>query len=733
MWACDAGLTSTIVESYAGAGPLFVNTLQTFLAAHCALVGDDRWGADAVDSVLGNPNYDFIVVGAGSAGAVVANRLSENPEWRVLLIEAGGNPTLATEMWACDAGLTSTIVESYAGAGPLFVNTLQTFLAAHCALVGDDRWGADAVDSVLGNPNYDFIVVGAGSAGAVVANRLSENPEWRVLLVEAGGNPTLATEAPQVFYANLKTKENWGYRTAPQSGSCLAYDDGCSWPRGKVLGGSSSINAMFYVRGNKEDYNEWAAAGNTGWSYDDVLPLFKKSEKFYKPTPESDVYHGTDGYLYVEHTDNVLETEQIVLNATAELGIKVLNDICGETQMGITRSLTTTQDGERLSTARAFLNPIKDRSNLDVVKNAYVTKLVFKDGTNEVTGVIISKDGKEIQANARKEVVLSAGSINTPQLLMLSGIGPKKHLEELNIKVRADLPVGQNLQDHLFVTMFFKAKSELNVGNIETVLQGVGDFVLQRTGILADLSPQRVITFINTTDPNASTPDIQFHHVMFEPNNTEIVDFFDLHGNTEEVQRKFKEINKDHRVIMPYIVLLRPKSKGQLLLKSTDPNVFPDLYSNYFQEQEDVDTILRGMRYMTKLADTETFKKHGLSLTWLDLDDCKAYRDKLSDQFLECIARHLTFSLYHPVGTAKMGPDGDATSVVDPELRVRGVKNLRVVDSSIMPIIPRGNTNAPSIMIGEKGAELVTKTWTDKAAFEANRVRFNILKQRRSG
>ncbi|CAG9104766.1 unnamed protein product [Plutella xylostella] len=636
-------------------------------------------------------------------------------------------------MWACDAGLTSTIVESYAGAGPLFVNTLQTFLAAHCALVGDDRWGADAVDSVLKDPNYDFIVVGAGSAGAVVANRLSENPEWRVLLIEAGGNPTLATEAPQLFPANIKTKENWGYRTMPQSGNCLAYDSGCAWPRGKVLGGSSSINAMFYVRGNKEDYNEWAAAGNTGWSYDDVLPLFKKSEKFYKPTPESDVYHGTDGYLYVEHTNNVLEIERIVINATAELGIKVLDDICGETQMGVTRSLSTTQNGERFSTARAFLNPIKDRSNLDVLKNAYVTKLVFKDGTNEVTGVLISKDGKEILAHARKEVILSGGCINTPQLLMLSGIGPKKHLEDLNIKVRADLPVGENLQDHLYVPVFFKAKSNSNAGTINNVLQGVGDFMLQRTGIFADLSPNRVVTFVNTTDDNASTPDIQVHHLIIEANGTNIADFFDLHGNTEEVQLKFKEINKDHRVILAAVVLLRPQSRGKLLLNSTDPNVLPELYSNYFQKQEDVDTIIRGMRHITKLADTEAFKKNGLTLDWLDLDDCKAYRDKLSDQFLECIARHLTFSLYHPVGTAKMGLVSDATSVVDPELRVRGVDNLRVIDASIMPVITRGNTNAPTIMIAEKGAELLKKTWIDEAVFKSHREKYNILKQRWSG
>ncbi|CAG9104742.1 unnamed protein product [Plutella xylostella] len=615
-------------------------------------------------------------------------------------------------MWACEPGLTSTIAESYAGAGPLFVNTLQTFLAAHCALVGDHVWPADAKEHVVRDPYYDFIVVGAGSAGAVVANRLSEVPEWRVLLVEAGGNPTLGTEAPQVFLANLKTKEDWGYKTEHQPGACGAYKTkGCYWPRGKVLGGTSSINAMFYVRGNKQDYNEWAAAGNTGWSYDDVLPYFKKSEDFYKPlTPETAEHHGSGGYLHVEHTEDVADIEKLLLQANAELGLEITDDVTGAQQMGVTRALTTTKDGVRQSTARAFLSPIRERRNFHVLKDALATKILFKPNTTEVTGILVNKDGKDIEIYANKEVIVSAGSINTPQLLMLSGIGPKKHLQQIGIEVKADLPVGENLQDHAFAAMMFTTRSDSDLASLPNIVGGIYQFMLHQKGQFSDFSPHRITGFINTLDPKATFPDIQTHHIAMLPNLTNIVDLFALHDSSQEVQGQFQEIIKDNFVLVPYIVLLKPNSKGRILLKNKDPADKPLIYANYFDDSEDLKTVVRGMRYVAKYRETKSFQSIGLKLRWFELEACKGL-DEESDEFYECMARQITFSLYHPTSTAKMGPESDGLAVVDPELRVRGVRGLRVVDASVMPSIVRGNTNAPVIMIAERGADLVKKHW----------------------
>ncbi|PZC83549.1 hypothetical protein B5X24_HaOG207532 [Helicoverpa armigera] len=617
--------------------------------------------------------------------------------------------------WACDPALTSMILDSYQVAGPLFVQTLQTFFAAQCAIAGDHLWPDDATEAVLKDPNYDFIVVGAGSAGSVVANRLSEVPDWKVLLVEAGGNPTLDTEIPQVFYNSLGTDLDWGYKTQPQD-ACRSYKTkGCAWPRGKVLGGSSSINAMFYVRANKLDYDTWAADGNYGWSYDEVLPYFLKSEKFTGDyTKERSKHHNKDGPInIVEVTDPHL-FENIIIQAAVELGMKNLSDVNGDNQMGITAAQSNIKGNVRYSTARAFLSPIKDRKNLHVIKNAIVTKVLFHPGSNTVKGVQITKDGKDIIVNAKKEVVLSGGSINSPQILLLSGIGPKKHLEEMDIEVKVDLPVGENLQDHVFVPMLYTMPGDKELMSVQNVVGSVAEYFLKGTGILKDTSPHRVISFMNTTDPDASSPDIQHHYLVMPPSLHGMLDVFQKHDLNDEVYRKFIEMNTSNFVIVVYTVLLLPKSRGKIVLNSKNPLEHPLIYANYFKEREDLDTLITAMKkHSLRLGDTKTFQGAGLKLDWIEIEACKDF-EKQSDEHLECIARELTFSLYHPTSTAKMGPKNDGESVVDPELRVHNVKGLRVIDASIMPFVVRGNTNAPTIMIGEKGADMIKKSWLEK-------------------
>ncbi|XP_026740793.1 glucose dehydrogenase [FAD, quinone]-like [Trichoplusia ni] len=617
--------------------------------------------------------------------------------------------------WACDPALTANIVNSYGAAGTLFTQTLTSFLAAQCAVVGDHLWPDDAIDAVLKDPNYDFIVVGAGSAGSVVANRLSEVPDWKVLLIEAGGNPQLSTVMPQVFYNSMKTDLDWGYKTQPQN-SCRSYKNkACAWPRGKVLGGCGSINAMFYVRGNRLDYDTWAADGNYGWSYDDVLPYFIKSEKYNgQINEETKKYHGKDGYLNIEDSKDYDFIERLIVEAAVELGMKNSTDINGDSQMGIILAQSNVKGNVRHGPARAFLSPVKDRKNLHVLKNSHVTKILFIPGTNKVSGVKVHKNGKEIIVNARKEVVVSGGAINSPQILMLSGIGPRKHLEEMDIEVKVDLPVGENLQDHVFAPTFYTVPGDTSLASLENIVRELGNYMLAGTGAFKDVRPHRVISFANTTDPTSTSPDIQFHYLVLPPKSRNMLDVFEKHDLNEEVYNKFHELNSEKIVILVFSVVLHPKSSGTILLKNKNPFEHPLIYANYFEDREDMETIIRATKqHSLKLGDTNAFKKIGLQLEWLEIDACKEF-EKASDEHLECIARELTFSLYHPTSTVKMGPKSDKGAVVDPELRVYGVEGLRVADASIMPFVVRGNTNVPTMMIGEKAADMIKKFWTDR-------------------
>ncbi|XP_063833153.1 glucose dehydrogenase [FAD, quinone]-like [Ostrinia nubilalis] len=614
--------------------------------------------------------------------------------------------------WACDPAITSTVLDSFQGVGPMFVQSVQTFLAAQCALTGDHLWPPDATDAVIQDPEYDFIVVGSGSAGSVVANRLSEVTGWKVLLVEAGGNPTITTEAPLLFYNNLDSPEDWGYRIQSQ-GVCRGYKENrCAWPRGKVLGGCSSINGMFYVRGNKADYDEWAAAGNLGWSYEEVFKYFKKSQNFTSElTEDIKEYHGTGGYLSVENDPNIHIFEEAILKANNELGFKTLSDVNGDSQIGVAKAFCTIKNGVRQSTARAFLSPIKDRKNFHVIKNALATKVLFKPNTNIASGIVIHKNGKEITVNAKKEVILSAGAINTPQLLMLSGIGPSKHLQELNINVKADLPVGENLQDHVFVPFYFSFPGPKNLTSIENVAKQFISYITEQKGAFSNISPHRIIAFYNTADASSTIPDVQFHFLVFPPGLFKIVDVLAKHKISDEIQKQYRKINEDNFVMIIYAVLLRPESKGKILLKSNDPYEHPLIYANYFEKQQDLQTVMRGIKdHILRFGDTQVFKNMGIKSNVLELDECRKYA-KDSDDFVECYSKQMTFSLYHPSGTAKMGPLHESSTVVDPELRVKNIERLRVADASIMPNIVRGNTNAPTIMIGEKCADMIKQTW----------------------
>ncbi|XKL64782.1 hypothetical protein PGB90_004868 [Kerria lacca] len=565
-------------------------------------------------------------------------------------------------------------------------------------------------------PEYDFIVVGGGSAGAVVANRLSENKNWTILLLEAGGDETEISDIPTLSGYLQLSDMDWQYKTAPPSSDnvyCLGMiGDRCNWPRGKVLGGSSVLNAMIYVRGNKFDYDSWAQQGNIGWSYADVLPYFKKSEDNRNPYLVRTPYHSQGGYLTVQESPWRTPLAVAFVKAGMEMGYKN-RDINGETQTGFMLAQGTLRRGNRCSTAKAFLRPIRLRQNLHIALHSHVMKVIFEksQSVTRAIGIQFQKNGKKSMVKARKEVILSAGAIGSPQLLMVSGIGPKDHLTELGIKIVKDLKVGHNLQDHVGLgglTFIIDEPITFTKKRFQTVPVAL-EYVLNERGPLTSLGGVEGLAFINTkyAPDHGLWPDIQFHFAPSSVNSDgdqirKITGIRDSLYNT-----MYKPLTKAETwTILP--LLLRPRSTGWIRLKSKNPFVYPIIEPNYFAHKQDVAVLIEGIRIAFNVSNTSPFRSFNSRPLLTPMPGCRKH-ELFSDDYWECAMRHFTFTIYHPAGTCKMGVDSE--SVVDPRLRVHGVKGLRVIDASIMPTIVSGNPNAPVIMIGEKGADMIKEEW----------------------
>ncbi|KAF2886816.1 hypothetical protein ILUMI_19357 [Ignelater luminosus] len=601
-------------------------------------------------------------------------------------------------------------------ASHVFFTMINTLMASQCALAPGGRYPADYANYLHDEDEFDFIIVGSGSAGSVVANRLSQVNHWKILLLEAGSYPSSLSEIPVFFFDLQFTPEDWQYKMEPSKTCCLGQKGNvCYCPRGKVLGGSSTINAMLYVRGNPSDYNSWADAGNVGWDYESVL---KQYQKFEACQDSNCGLHGKNGELEITSYKYQEPIHDILKDAYKELGY--YQEYSEEKPLGFWDSFMSINRGTRSSTAKSFISPIKDRENLYVALNAQVAKLIIDKSDKTVQGVEVRINDKILKINAKKEVILSAGSINSPQILMNSGIGPKEHLESLGMDVVTNLRVGENLQDHAIFPLFISInKSVVKPKTGLDILDEIYQYFIHRNGPLGTIGLINFLGFVNTKN-NTIFPDLQLYHAVIESNDSFILSSLAHSINLpNELIEAFKENNKHNINMFLVPQILKPKSTGKILLRTTDPIDKPKIFPNYFSDEnnEDLELLLKGIKLFINLIRTETLKQYKPKIVEYTLPNCKEY-DFDTDEFWRCAIRNIASHLFHQVGTCKMGPEGDPTAVVDPRLRVHGLKGVRVIDGSIMPTITSGNTNAPIIMIGEKGAELIKEDWLGKMCHE---------------
>ncbi|KAG5313397.1 DHGL dehydrogenase, partial [Acromyrmex insinuator] len=561
---------------------------------------------------------------------------------------------------------------------------------------------------------YDFVVIGAGTAGATIAARLSEIHQVEVLLIEAGSKENFFMDIPLLVHLlQLSNDINWKYQTKSSNKYCLGMEGNrCNWPRGKVMGGSSVLNYMIATRGGAEDYDRWAKMGNEGWAYKDILKYFKKLETIDIPELQSDtIYHGTKGPLHISYPLFHTLLAKAFLDAGKELGYPLL-DYNGKNMIGFSYVQSTMINGTRMSSNRAYLHPARNRRNLHVTRESKVKKILIDHHTNRAIGVEFIKHRRNINVFASKEVILCAGAIGSPQLLMLSGIGPAKHLSKLGINIVRDLPVGENLMDHVaFGGLTWAVDDPISLQLVDVlnpIHPYMKDFFMKQSGPITT-SGCEALAFINTKYSTKlhGLPNIELMFVGGGIKEDLILSIImGLNNRMRQIWNKYS--NTYRWTVLP--ILLKPKSRGRIRLLANDINVKPEIVPNYFDNSEDVKTMIDGIKVALSVGRTKAMKRFNSQLLNDTFPGCQNYEYDSYD-YWECVMRTTSFTSYHYTGTCKMGSKGDPTAVVDPRLKVIGIQRLRVADGSIMPEIISSHTNIPIFMIAEKLADMVKEDW----------------------
>lgn len=599
------------------------------------------------------------------------------------------------------------------GAFILFMTMLNTFIKNKCDL-------SDACGRVrpLKRPpltssgaafEYDFVVIGSGSGGSTAAGRLAEVHGWKVLLIEAGGDEPAGAQVPSMVISYHGNEYmDWNYKTEPEANACLGNPERrCDWTRGKVLGGCSVLNGMMYMRGTPRDYDNWAAMGNTGWSYRDVLPYFLKSEDNLEIGTVADRrFHRKGGPMTVTRFNDQPPLIDDMMKAAREQGFPTVEDLNGDKLVGFVVAQTNSRNGSRVSSARAFVRPQRNNPLFHVMLNTTATKILMATtkGAKRATGVELEYRGKRYIVKVRKEVIVAGGTVNSPQILMLSGIGPRQDLSRVGIPTVHELPgVGRNLHNHVTFYLDYQLKKVQGVNDMNWA--NAMEYLLNRKGPLSSTGMSQFTARLNSkyAEPSGKHPDLQ----MF------FAGYLAKCATTGEVGAPNDPAHPtDPRQIYISPVVLHPKSRGYISLKSNNPMDHPLIFANYLMEPEDSLVLVDGIRLAQRLANATILKdKYGIELSREEYGSCAAVHGYDSDDFWQCAVKHSTGPENHQVGTCKMGPKTDKMAVVDKDLKVHGIDNIRVMDASVIPSVVSGNTHATCVMIAEKGVDSIRSKW----------------------